>query len=119
MAPGLVRNYVLQDDPVPRALLSADPALLALTRHPAVEGLLRLRRQWLSGEAGGDRGSSYGDAPSLSPSRFLFHPAGEVRLVRWSAAGGHRVHQLSAGTLARELRLDVEALRSNPVRPAG
>lgn len=68
-----MRNYVLQDDPVPRALLSADPAFLALQQSPAVAGLLRLREQWLG------RGA-------LSPGRFLFHPAGDVYLLRQSWA---------------------------------
>ncbi len=58
-----------QDDPVPRALLSADPAFLALKQSSAVAGLLRLREQWLGQGV-------------LSPTRFLFHPAGDVYLVR-------------------------------------
>lgn len=54
---------------MPRALLSADPAFLALKQSPAVAGLLRLREQWLGQGV-------------LSPTRFLFHPAGNVYLVR-------------------------------------
>ena len=61
---------------MPRALLSADPAFLALQQSPAVAGLLRLREQWLGQGV-------------LSPGRFLFHPAGDVFLVRW--AGPHRL----------------------------
>jgi hypothetical protein len=58
-----------QDDPVPRALLSADPAFLALQQNTAVAGLLRLRERWLGQGV-------------LSPTRFLFHPAGDVFLIR-------------------------------------
>ena len=65
-----MRNYVLQDDPVPRAMLSADPAFSALKSSPAVAGLLRLREQWLGQGA-------------LTPNRFLYHPAGDVYLIRW------------------------------------
>lgn len=57
---------------MPRALLSADPAFLALKQSPAVAGLLRLREQWLGQGV-------------LSPTRFLFHPAGDVYLVRYAA----------------------------------
>ena len=138
---------------MPRALLSADPAFMALKQTPAVAGLLRLREQWLGGGA-------------LSPARFLFHPAGDVYLVRWaagevpiaegctsqvplahasqvlcsapagqpmrtpslcvcacvcgarrwSAEGGHRVRLLAPHSLQEELKLDVAALRSSPVR---
>ena len=137
---------------MPRALLSADPAFMALKQAPAVAGLLHLREQWLGGGA-------------LSPARFLFHPAGDVYLVRWaagevpiaegctsrvplahasqvpmqrtsrpadahsqpvcacvcgarrwSAEGGHRVRLLAPHSLQAELKLDVAALRSSPVR---
>lgn len=64
---------------MPRALLSADPAFLALKSSPAVAGLLRLREQWLGQGV-------------LSPTRFLFHPAGDVFLIRW--LGGARCMRL-------------------------
>lgn len=133
--------HVPQDDPVPRALLSADPAFLALKQTPAVAGLLRLREQWLGQGV-------------LSPTRFLFHPAGDVYLVRcvhgrpvlageahcaalatlraphplrwptrpcrsWSAEGGHSVRLLDPRSLQEDLRLDVATLRSSPVRLVG
>ena len=56
---------------MPRALLSADPAFLALQQSPAVAGLLRLRELWLG-------------QGMIRPTRFLFHPAGDVFLVRWA-----------------------------------
>lgn len=64
-----------QDDPIPRAMLSADPAFLALKQSVAVAGLLQLRERWLG-------------PGLLSPTRFLYHPAGDVYLVRW--VGGPR-----------------------------
>ncbi|KAI3436571.1 hypothetical protein D9Q98_005987 [Chlorella vulgaris] len=102
MPPGAVRNYVLQDDPVPRALLSADPAFLALQQNTAVAGLLRLRERWLGQGV-------------LSPTRFLFHPAGDVFLIRWTAEAGHSVRLLAPHTLQEELKLDVAAMRSSPL----
>ncbi|KAL4452698.1 hypothetical protein ABPG75_008360 [Micractinium tetrahymenae] len=99
---GAVKNYVLQDDPVPRALLSADPAFMAMKSSPAVAGLLRLREQWLGQGV-------------LSPTRFLFHPAGDVFLIRWSAERGHSVRLLAPHTLQEELKLDVETLRNSPM----
>ncbi len=60
---------------MPRALLSADPAFLVLKQSPAVAGLLRMREQWLG-------------QGMLSPTRFLFHPAGDVYLIRQAWAPG-------------------------------
>ncbi len=37
----------------------------------------------------------------------------------WTAEGGHSVRLLSPGSLEEELKLDVEALRSSPVRLEG
>eukprot|EP00887_Chlorella_sp_A99_P001436 scaffold8.g1436.t1 len=119
MAPGSVRNYVLADDPVPRALLSADPAFEALKANPAVSGLLALRERVL------------GAGSILSPDRFLFHSVrargvlaatwvlaavGAVYLLRWSPEEGYGIRRLSGGQLADELRLDVAALRQEPMR---
>lgn len=54
---------------MPRALLSADPTFQMIKRSPAVAGLLRMREQWLG-------------QGQLSPTRFLYHPAGDVYLLR-------------------------------------
>jgi hypothetical protein len=70
----LPRNFILQNDPIPRALLSVDPTYQLLAGLPGVQSLLELRA-WL---AAGDSA-----APMLSPNRFLFETVGEVRALAW------------------------------------
>jgi hypothetical protein len=80
-------------------MLSADPAFLALKQSAAVAGLLRLRERWLGPGV-------------LSPTRFLYHPAGDVYLVRCvcvcergrgGGAGGGERAQLRPRVLVRAL----------------
>ena len=47
---GALRSFVLENDPVPRAMLSADPAFALFKQSRIGGGLLRLRH-WLLGEA--------------------------------------------------------------------
>lgn len=75
VAPAQCRHFVLEHDPVPRALLSVDPAFQIASALPWARRLLELR----AAVAGG--------AAPLSPSRFLFEPVGEVHLIKYSAAG--------------------------------
>jgi len=70
------RNFILQNDPIPRALLSVDPTYQLFAGLPVVQSLLELRA-WLAGSSG---------AP-LSPTRFLFETVGEVHFIKWSAQG--------------------------------
>ena len=104
MAPGAVRNYVLDDDPVPRVLLTADPSFQVLKASPAAAALLQLRERVL------------GPGAVLSPSRFLYHTVGAVLLLRWSPERGYSIRRLAADQLAKELAMDVEALRAQPMR---
>jgi hypothetical protein len=53
-------SFCLQNDPIPRVLLSVDPAFAMVKEWGAVQQLLQLRG-WL-----------LGDGSALSPSRFLF-----------------------------------------------
>ena len=73
-----IRNYVLENDPVPRALLSIDPTFTALKQNRAGAAFLQLR-QWLVGPT------------ALTPDRFLADNVGEVHLLKWSAEHGHQV----------------------------
>ena len=73
-----IRNYVLENDPVPRALLSIDPAFTFLKQNRAGAAFLQLR-QWLVGPT------------ALTPERFLADNVGEVHLLKWSAEHGHEV----------------------------
>lgn len=76
---GSVRSFVLENDPVPRALLSVDPTYTALRNSQPGAALLRLR-SWL-----------LGPGVPLTPDRFLADNVGEVNLLRWTPDGGHRV----------------------------
>ena len=104
--PSNLRSYVLDQDPVPRTLLAADPALAALKELPAVRALMGLRERLV------------GDGPVLSKSRFLYHAAGTVFLVRWEQERGYTVRQLHPADVAKELAMDVEGMRAAPLRVA-
>lgn len=106
MAPTSVRNYVLDNDPVPRALLSVDPTFAAIKGWTPFKSLLELRERFL------------GPGVVLSPSRFLYHTVGPVYLIRWSQEEGHTVLPLNADQLEEHLKLDVETLRAQPMRLA-
>ncbi len=74
-----VQNFVLENDPIPRAMLSVDPTFVYLKRFSAVQGLLELRERWLGGQ------------PIFSPKRFLYENVGDVHLIRWRSANGLKV----------------------------
>lgn len=70
-----VQNFVLENDPVPRAMLSVDPTFEMLKEWSAVKGLLQLR------------GLLAGEGSPLSPGRFLFESVGQVQLIKWTPEG--------------------------------
>lgn len=72
------KDFVLQNDPIPRALLSVDPTFEMMKNWGAVKGLLQLR------------GLIWGDGTYLSPSRFLYETVGVVYLIRWTPEGNRR-----------------------------
>ena len=76
---GSMRSFVLENDPVPRALLSIDPTFTALKNSAPGSALLRLRH-WL-----------LGPGVPLTPDRFLADNVGEVNLLRWTPDSGHKV----------------------------
>lgn len=89
-----VAQYVLEGDPVPRALLSADPTFASLSQGNGLfSAALQLNRR------------IFGEGAALTPSRFLFEPLGVVKLVRWSPSGGSEVVPLvgSAEEVSRAL----------------
>lgn len=79
---GSMRSFVLENDPVPRALLSVDPTFTALKNSRPGAALLQLRH-WL-----------LGPGVPLTPDRFLADNVGEVNLLRWAPDTGHRVRFL-------------------------
>lgn len=74
-----MRSFVLENDPVPRALLSIDPTFTALKNSRPGAALLQLRH-WL-----------LGPGVPLTPDRFLADNIGEVNLLRWTPDSGHKV----------------------------
>ena len=70
---------MLENDPVPRALLSVDPTFTALKQSRPGAALLQLRH-WL-----------LGPGVPLTPERFLADNVGDVHLIKWSPDSGHKV----------------------------
>lgn len=79
LPPNSIQNFVLENDPVPRALLSVDPTFEMLKEWSAVKGLLQLR------------GLIAGEGSPLSPGRFLYEAVGQVQLIKWTPEGGMQV----------------------------
>ena len=75
---GSVRSFVLDNDPVPRAMVSVDPTLALIRGSAPVAWLLEARRRLL------------GDGAALTPERFLYENVGEVYLIRWSPESGQQ-----------------------------
>ncbi|KAI8467487.1 MAG: hypothetical protein J3K34DRAFT_460375 [Monoraphidium minutum] len=90
---GQCRNFVLQNDPIPRALLSVDPTYQMLSGLPVVQSLLELRARLA------------GHGTALSPQRFLFETVGEVHFIKWTPQDGAQVLLLEPGELAAELSM--------------
>lgn len=74
-----MQTFVLENDPVPRALLSVDPTFTALKQSRPGAALLQLRH-WL-----------LGPGVPLTPERFLADNVGDVHLICWNADAGHMV----------------------------
>ena len=81
---GAVRSFVLDNDPVPRAMLSVDPTFALQKATAPLSWLLEARRRLL------------GDGAALTPERFLYENVGEVYLIRWSPEAGQNVGALPA-----------------------
>ena len=76
-----MRSFVLDSDPIPRAMLSIDPTFSFFKQWPAVKGLLQLR-QWFVRQT---------SAPVVNPARFLYVNVGQVYLIKWTVDQGHKV----------------------------
>lgn len=102
-----VRNYILDNDPIPRAMLAADPAFSALKENSIIQSLLQLRERMA------------GKGAAFTPERFLFQPAGAVHLIKWSADRGQTVREIvEPREIIKELALDVGAMRNSPLAVA-
>ncbi len=71
LPPGTVRSFVLDNDPVPRAMLSVDPTFAMLKQSAPMSWVLEARRAFL------------GSNVSFTPEKFLYENVGDVRLRSW------------------------------------
>ncbi|BDA40661.1 hypothetical protein COCOBI_01-3140 [Coccomyxa sp. Obi] len=99
---GCVKSFVLDNDPIPRAMLSVDPTFALLKQSTPVSFLLETRRRL------------FGSGASFTPERFLYENVGEVYLIRWSAEAGQRVSLLAPSEMEEQLKLAVEELMRTP-----
>lgn len=63
---GSVKSFVLDNDPIPRAMLSVDPTFAMLKQSAPLSWVLEARRRFL------------GSGSALTPERFLYENVGEV-----------------------------------------
>ena len=68
LPPGTVRSFVLDNDPVPRAMLSVDPTFAMLKQSAPMSWVLEARRAFL------------GSGVAFTPEKFLYENVGDVRL---------------------------------------
>lgn len=97
-----IRNWVLDYDPVPRAMLSADPYFQFAIQSEGAKRAL----DW------GQR--LFGNPRWLSQTRFLFRSIGEVFLLSRIKRSDNYV-PLHEETMEQELRMPVNELVSRPV----
>lgn len=79
-----LRSFVLDSDPIPRAMLSIDPTFAFVKQWPAVKSIMQLGR-WFTGQQS--------PAP-VTPARFMYNNVGEVYLIKWTVGQGHKVSSI-------------------------
>ncbi|CAL5225467.1 g8288 [Coccomyxa viridis] len=104
LPPGTVRSFVLDNDPVPRAMLSVDPTFAMLKQSAPMSWVLEARRAFL------------GSNVSFTPEKFLYENVGDVYLIKWTAESGQKVIPLAPAEMDDQLRLAVEELFKAPVK---
>lgn len=98
LPPHAMQHYVLDQDPVPRAMLSVDPTLSLLKQVVGLQGLVDAPRNFLGG----------------TPVRFLFDlPMGEVYLLKLDQ---ERVHRLDGEQAAAALEMPVGEMMAAPAK---
>ena len=75
LPPQALRNFALENDPIPRALLSVDPTFEMIKQWDTAKALLQLRERLV------------GKGSPLSTDRFLFETVGELYLIKWTPEG--------------------------------
>ena len=81
LPPAGLRSFVLDSDPIPRAMLSIDPTFAFVKQWPAVKSVMQIGR-WFTGQQG--------PAP-VTLGRFMYNSVGEVYLIKWTVGHGHKV----------------------------
>ncbi|KAK9841107.1 hypothetical protein WJX74_000038 [Apatococcus lobatus] len=102
MRSAAIQNFVLENDPIPRAMLSVDPSFVYLKRFSAVQSLLEFRERWLGGQA------------IFSPKRFLYENVGDVHLILWRSRHGLQVLPLSPEEIQDQLELATGEMLARP-----
>ncbi|KXZ49030.1 hypothetical protein GPECTOR_23g118 [Gonium pectorale] len=103
--PAACLNWVLEHDPVPRAMLTADPYFAAARAAlPGLSALLSLR------------GALLGEGAALSSGRFLYETVGELLLLRWASKGGCEVVPVSEADAESLLKMALDEATTAPVR---
>jgi hypothetical protein len=92
---GALQSFVLENDPVPRALLSVDPTFTAFKQTGLGAALLQLRHFFL------------GPGVPLTPERFLADNVGQVNLIRWTPETGHKVSPHDSLSLFRAAAVNI------------
>lgn len=76
-----IRSFVLDTDPIPRAMLSVDPTFAFLKQWPGMASLLSIR-DWFTGQTSSNQANA---------AKFMYNNVGEVYLITWSVDTGHKV----------------------------
>lgn len=98
LPPAALQHYVLDQDPVPRAMLSVDPTLSVLKQLVGLQPLLDAQRSMFGG----------------TPARFLMDlPMGEVYLLKLDQ---QRVHRLGGDEAAQALEMPVAEMMAAPAK---
>lgn len=97
-----LRSFVLDSDPIPRAMLSIDPTFAFFKQWPAVKTIMQVGR-WFMGQP----------APStVTPARFMYNNVGQVYLIKWTVSQGHKVSSTCLAHYNTCFRPQLAALQS-------
>ena len=97
-----LRSFVLDSDPIPRAMLSIDPTFAIFKQWPAVKNIMQVGR-WFMGQ----------QAPlPVTAARFMYNNVGEVYLIKWTVGQGHKVSSICLVPYKSCFRTQLAAVQS-------
>ena len=97
-----LRSFVLDSDPIPRAMLSIDPTFAFVKQWPAVKNIMQVGR-WFMGQQ---------TPVPVSPAKFMYNNVGEVYLIKWTVGQGHKVSSTCLVRYSSCFRSQSEAVQS-------